>query len=352
LPRLYTRAGNHTKQNFKPAGSLLDSLRWGKNSGILTAMDALELNGVCKTFGQVRAVDNLTARIPAGSIYGFLGPNGAGKTTTLRMIMNIICPDAGSISVFGNNLTEKAKSHIGYMPEERGLYRKMTVSGILAFFGALKGLTSSELGRVVPAWLKRIELSDRANKKIEDLSRGMHQKLQFAATVINEPDLLILDEPFSGLDPLNLDLLKDIILEMKGKGKTIIFSTHDMHGAETLCDYILLINKGKIILDGKLGDIRSQRASNAVIIEVEGAPASSKNYAEVNAEASTGFIKSLPMVTNVTQQKDAMEITLEKGADPQKLLKALVDKMRVRKFEVKMPSLHEIFVELVGGDNA
>jgi ABC-2 type transport system ATP-binding protein len=302
-------------------------------------MDALELNGVCKTFGQVRAVDNLTAKIPAGSIYGFLGPNGAGKTTTLRMIMNIIRPDAGSISVFGKNLTEQAKSHIGYMPEERGLYRKMTVRGILGFFGALKGLTSSELAGVVPAWLKRIELSDRANKKVEDLSRGMHQKLQFAATIINEPDLLILDEPFSGLDPLNLDLIKGIILDMRDKGKTVIFSTHDMHGAETLCDYILLINKGKIILDGKLGDIRSQKASNAVIVEVE-------------AEANTGFIKTLPMVTNVVQQKNTLEITLGKGTDPQDLLKAIVGRVRVQKFEVKRPTLHEIFVTLVGASNA
>jgi ABC-2 type transport system ATP-binding protein len=313
------------------------------------AMEALELNGVCKSFGpaspdkqasrggQVRAVDNLTAKIPAGSIYGFLGPNGAGKTTTLRMIMNIIRPDSGSISVLGSNLTEQAKSHIGYMPEERGLYRKMTVHGILAFFGALKGLSSRELAEAVPAWLKRIELSDRANKKVEDLSRGMHQKLQFAATIINEPDLLILDEPFSGLDPLNLDLLKGIMLEMKDKGKTVIFSTHDMHGAETLCDYILLINKGKIILDGKLGDIRSQRASNAVIVEVEGDP---------------GFISTLPMVTKVEQQKDVLEITLAKGADTQELLRAIAGKLRVRKFEVKRPSLHEIFVTLVGGSNA
>ena len=233
-------------------------------------MNALELNGVCKSFGQVRAVDNLTAKVPAGSIYGFLGPNGAGKTTTLRMIMNIIRPDTGSISIFGNGSIEQAKSRIGYMPEERGLYRKMTVSKTLAFFGVLKGVSSRELDRKVPQWLKRIELSDWANKKVEDLSRGMHQKLQFAVTVINEPDLLILDEPFSGLDPLNLDLLKNIILEMRDKGKTIIFSTHDMHEAETLCDSILLINKGKIILDGKLGRIRSQKASNAVIVEVEG----------------------------------------------------------------------------------
>jgi ABC-2 type transport system ATP-binding protein len=300
-------------------------------------MEALEINGICKTFGQVRAVDNLSAKIPVGSIYGFLGPNGAGKTTTLRMIMNIIQPDSGSISVLGSNLTEKTKSHIGYMPEERGLYRKMTVRGILAFFGALKGLTPKELADIVPAWLKRIELADRANKKVEDLSRGMHQKLQFAATVINEPDLLILDEPFSGLDPLNLDLLKGIMLEMKEKGKTVIFSTHDMHGAETLCDYILLINKGKIVLDGKLNDIRSKRASNAVIVEVEG---------------NTDFINTLPMVTKVVQQKDELEIALAKGADPQELLKAIVGRVRVRKFEVKRPSLHEIFVELIGGANA
>jgi ABC-2 type transport system ATP-binding protein len=309
-------------------------------------MNALELNGVCKTFGQVRAVDNLTAKIPVGSIYGFLGPNGAGKTTTLRMIMNIISPDAGSINVFGRNLTEKVKSHIGYMPEERGLYRKMTVGGILAFFGALKGLTSGELGRAVPSWLKRIDLDDRANKKVEDLSRGMHQKLQFAATVINEPDLLILDEPFSGLDPLNLDLLRDIILEMKGKGKTVIFSTHDMHGAETLCDYILLINKGKIVLDGKLGDIRSQRASNAVVVEVD--PASPEGFAVTGVD----FIKGLPFVTEVERVQNTIEITLAKGTDPQDLLKALVERVRVRKFEVKMPSLHEIFVGLVGGSNA
>lgn len=299
--------------------------------------NALELDGVCKSFGQIHAVDNLAAKIPVGSIYGFLGPNGAGKTTTLRMVMNIIRPDAGSICVFGNGQIEQAKGRIGYMPEERGLYRKMTVSRTLAFFGALKGLSSGELARIIPSWLKRIELSDWANKKVEDLSRGMHQKLQFAATIINEPDLLILDEPFSGLDPLNLDLLKNIILEMKDKGKTVVFSTHDMHEAETLCDFILLINKGKIILDGKLNHIRSQKASNAVIAEVEG---------------DAGFIETLPAVAQVLPQQNRLEITLKKGADPQELLKALVGKVRVQKFEVKMPSLHEIFVTLVEASNA
>jgi len=301
------------------------------------AMNALELNGVCKSFGQVRAVDNLTAKIPAGAIYGFLGPNGAGKTTTLRMIMNIIRPDTGAISIFGNGSVEKVKGRIGYMPEERGLYRKMTVAKTLAFFGVLKGLSQSELARRVPQWLERIELNNWARKKVEDLSRGMHQKLQFAVTVINEPDLLILDEPFSGLDPLNLDLLKDIILEMKGKGHTIIFSTHAMHEAETLCDSILLINKGKIILDGELGRIRSQKASNAVIVEAEG---------------DTGFIETLPFVAGIETQQNRLEITLRQGSDPQDLLKALVSRVRVQRFEVKVPSLHEIFVALVGASNA
>ncbi len=300
-------------------------------------MNALQLNSVCKSFGRVRAVDSLTAEVPAGSIYGFLGPNGAGKTTTLRMIMNIIQPDTGSISIFGNGSIERVKSRIGYMPEERGLYRKMTVSKTLAFFGTLKDVPSRVLARSVPQWLERIGLSDWANKKVEDLSRGMHQKLQFAVTVINEPDLLILDEPFSGLDPLNLDLLKNIILEMRDEDKTIIFSTHAMHEAETLCDSILLISKGTKILDGNLARIRSQKASDSVIVEAEG---------------DTGFIEKLPFVANVRPQQNCLEITLNKGADPQDLLKAVVGRVRVKRFEVKMPSLHEIFVTLVGASNA
>ena len=300
-------------------------------------MNALELNDVCKSFGQVRAVDNLSVKVPTGSIYGFLGPNGAGKTTTLRMIMNIIRPDRGSISIFGNGSIEQAKSQIGYMPEERGLYRKMTVSKVLTYFGALKGMSSRELSLAVPRWLERIELSNWANKKVEDLSRGMHQKLQFTVTVINEPNLLILDEPFSGLDPLNLDLLENIISEMRDKGKTIIFSTHVMHQAENLCDSILLINKGKSILDGKLNQIRSRNRFHAVSVELEG---------------DTTFIKTLPMVMKVEPQRNQLEITLVKDCDPQDLLRALVEKVRVQRFELKTPSLHEIFVNLVGASNA
>ena len=300
-------------------------------------MNALELNDVCKSFGQVCAVDKLSVQVAAGNIYGFLGPNGAGKTTTLRMIMNIIRPDSGNIDIFGDGSTGQSKSQIGYMPEERGLYRKMTVSKILAYFASLKGMSCEELAGSVPQWLERIELSKWADKKVEDLSRGMHQKLQFAVTVINEPKLLILDEPFSGLDPLNQELLKQIILEMRGEGKTVIFSTHVMHEAESLCDSILLINKGKAVLDGRLDKIRSQHSSGAVSVELDG---------------DTTFVKTLPIVTKVEPHGSRLEITLAEQVDSQQLLRALLDRVRVKAFEIKVPSLHEIFVNLVGADNA
>ena len=299
-------------------------------------MEAALLNAVSKSFGDVRAVRNLSVHVPTGSIYGFLGPNGAGKTTTLRMIMNIIRPDTGDIELLGNPSIERAKARIGYMPEERGLYRKMTVAGVLAYFGAIKGLTSRELADRVPRWLERLQLADWAGKKVEELSRGMHQKLQFAVTAINEPELMILDEPFSGLDPLNTDLLKTIILEMRDQGKTVIFSTHVMHEAEKLCDSILLINKGQAILDDRLANIRSRYKSGAVCLEAEG---------------DTGFIEQLPMVTAVESEGDCLEIVLADDADSQELLRELVDRIRVNRFEVKVPSLHEIFVNLVGSDN-
>lgn len=212
----------------------------------------------------------------------------------------------------------------------------MKVAKVLSFFGAVKGLSASDLIRAVPHWLERVELADWANKKVEELSRGMHQKLQFAVTVINEPDLVILDEPFSGLDPVNQDLLRDIILQMRKAGKTVVFSTHVMHEAEQLCDFILLINKGKSVLDGRLDGIRSGYRSGAVTVEVEG---------------DTSFLRTLPIVKGTQSQGRRMEISLLTGADPQDLLKEMVGRVRVKAFEVKMPSLHEIFVRLVGKDN-
>jgi len=324
-------------------------------------MDAIVLEQVFKSFGEVRAVNDLSVQVPVGSIYGFLGPNGAGKTTTIRMIMNIIRPDSGNISIFGDGTPAtsfllaaatraarrgsrrsktagaQAKNRIGYMPEERGLYRKMRVSKALEYFGAIKGLSASELNYRVPQWLQRIGLAEWADKKVEELSRGMHQKLQFAVTGINDPDLVILDEPFSGLDPVNQDLLKDIIIQIRNDGKTIIFSTHVMHEAERLCDFILLINKGKAVLDGRLDEIRSQYKSHAVSVELDG---------------DTSFIKALPMIAGTRPEGRRLIINLAKDADPQDLLKVLVGRVKVLAFEVKAPSLHEIFVKAVGASDA
>jgi len=300
-------------------------------------MDAVAIRDVCKSFGEVRAVNNLNMTVPAGSIYGFLGPNGAGKTTTIRMIMNILRPDSGQIALLGDHSVEQTKSRIGYMPEERGLYRKMTVRKVLTYFGAIKDVPPVELTRRVPQWLERLDLAKWADKKVEELSRGMHQKLQFAVTAINEPELLILDEPFSGLDPLNTDMLESIVLEMRSQGKTVIFSTHVMHEAEKLCDSILLINKGRAILDDSLANVRSQQRSHAVCLELEG---------------DTDFVSGLANVTKVKSEGSQLEITLEESADSQELLRSLMEHTRVHSFELKVPSLHEIFVDLVGKSDA
>ncbi len=300
-------------------------------------MHAIELENVCKSFGPVRAVDGLSVRVPQGSVYGFLGPNGAGKTTTLRMVMDIIRPDRGGIRLFGAPASSAARDRVGYMPEERGLYRKMTVASVLSYFGSLKGMTTAQLAQRVPAWLARIDLAEHSRKKVEELSRGMHQKLQFAATVINDPELVILDEPFSGLDPVNQDMLREIITGMRDKGRTVLFSTHGMHEAEQLCDFIVLINKGRVVVNGTLDEIRAGHESHTVSIELEG---------------DAAFVRTLSPVAAVKPDGRRMDVTLRDGADPQDLLRALVERARVRAFEIKQPSLHEIFVRLVGGGHA
>ncbi len=295
---------------------------------------AIELQEVRKSFGPVRAVDGLSVAVPRGSVYGFLGPNGAGKTTTLRMVMDIIRPDSGEIRLFGEPASSSARGRVGYMPEERGLYRRMTTAAVLRYFGSLKGMTPAQLAQRVPAWLERIDLATHAGKKVEELSRGMHQKLQFAATVINDPELVILDEPFSGLDPVNQDLLREIITEMRQQGRTVLFSTHGMHEAEQLCDFLVLINQGRVVVNGTLDQIRSGHESRTVSIEIEGDPS---------------FLRTLPQVAAVQPDGRRLDATLREGADPQDLLRVLVERTRVRAFEIKQPSLHEIFVRLVGG---
>lgn len=295
---------------------------------------AIELQEVRKSFGPVRAVDGLSVAVPRGSVYGFLGPNGAGKTTTLRMLMDIIRPDSGEILLFGEPASSTARGRVGYMPEERGLYRKMTAAAVLRYFGSLKGMTTAQLAQSVPEWLERIDLAAHAGKKVEELSRGMHQKLQFAVTVINDPELVILDEPFSGLDPVNQDLLREIITEMRRQGRTVLFSTHGMHEAEELCDFLVLIDRGKVVVNGTLDQIRAGHESRTVSIEIEG---------------DSGFLRTLPPVAQVAPDGRRLDVTLREGADPQDLLRALVERTRVRAFEIKHPSLHEIFVRLVGG---
>jgi len=300
-------------------------------------MNAIELDNVCKSFGPVRAVDDLSIQVPQGCVYGFLGPNGAGKTTTLRMIMDIIRPDRGSIRLFGDPASARARDRVGYMPEERGLYRKMTVTAVLNYFGSLKDMTAGRLRSQVPEWLQRVELAEHAGKKVEELSRGMHQKLQFVVTVINDPDLVILDEPFSGLDPVNQDMLREILSGLQREGKTILFSTHVMHEAERLCDFIVLIDRGKVVVNGTLDQIRAGHEANAISIELEG---------------DADFVRALPMVQTVTPDGRRLDVRLRDNADPQELLRVLVERSRVRVFEIKQPSLHEIFVRLVGGDHA
>jgi ABC-2 type transport system ATP-binding protein len=300
-------------------------------------MYAIELDNVCKSFGPVRAVDGLSVQVPQGCVYGFLGPNGAGKTTTLRMLMDIIRPDSGSIRLLGEPASSSGRERVGYMPEERGLYRKMTVTAVLNYFGSLKGVPAGQLRRCGAEWLERVALAEHAGKKVEELSRGMHQKLQFAVTVINDPDLVILDEPFSGLDPVNQDMLREIISTMRREGKTVLFSTHVMHEAERLCDFLVLINSGQVVVNGTLDEIRSGHEANTISIELEG---------------DAGFVRALPMVQAVRPDGRRLDVRLHDDADPQELLRMLVERARLRAFEIKQPSLHEIFIRLVGGSHA
>jgi len=300
-------------------------------------MNSVEFLSVTKDFGDVRAVDHLTFSIPQGSIYGLLGPNGAGKTTSLRMLMQIILPDSGSIRVFGKDEKKSYLDRIGYLPEERGLYRKMKVKDVIAFFGELHGMKPFEIKKRTAFWLEHFNLLDWSDRKVEELSRGMQQKLQFIITVFHEPDLIILDEPFTGLDPVNAQLVKDTILEEHTRGATIIFSTHLMEQVEKLCDRICLIHRGRAILEGKIQDIKQKFGKNHVIVSYTG---------------DSDFL-SEPSIQSYNDYGNYVEILLAKEANPQALLKKMIRQANVHKFEVTEPSMHEIFIETVqslGGD--
>lgn len=294
-------------------------------------MNAVEISQVTKSFGKTVAVDGLSLVVPAGSIYGFIGPNGSGKTTTLRMIMNIFFPDQGRIRVLGSEDAAACKDRVGYLPEERGLYRGMRVRELLRFYGELK--RGREVRQEVEWWLERLGAAAYATKKIEELSKGMAQKIQFIATVVFGPELVILDEPFTGLDPVNTDTLRGAILDLKAKGATIILSTHDMNVAETMCDSIFMIFKGRKVLDGTLAAIQDQYASNVIRIRTAGGAAT---------------LGELPEARLVRDYGQIQELLVAPGGDPQAILAAVMKRSPVLHFEITKPSLHDIFVRIAG----
>ena len=297
-------------------------------------MNVIELKNVTKRFDHFTAVRDLSLEVRRGTIFGLLGPNGAGKTTTIRMIVNIFAPDEGEVLVMGEHVSDKLQGRIGYLPEERGLYKKMKIGDQLVFFANLKGLTTAEASRRVDQWLERLELTEWKNKKPGDLSKGMQQKIQFIGSVIHEPDVMILDEPFSGLDPVSVNLLKGVILDLKQQGKTIIFSTHQMEQVEQMCDDICLINHATRVLSGGLKEVKSRFGKNTVIIDYEG---------------QDSFLGG-NLVKRINRFANHSEIVLNDGVDAQQVLKgALASGARVHRFELVEPSLNDIFIESVTG---
>ncbi len=297
-------------------------------------MYALEVKNLTKTFDKIVAVDNASFEVPEGSIFGLIGRNGAGKTTTIRMMMNIYLPDSGEVVLRGVKVGQDFKNQVGYLPEERGLYKKMKVVDILYYFAELKGKTGRALHKKTDEYLKRFELYDRRFSKIEDLSKGNQQKVQFIATILHDPEFIILDEPFSGLDPINTNLLREIILEMKQKGKVIIFSTHLMDFAEKMCDHIVMIDHGKIILKGALGQIKSKYAQRNISLTYDG---------------DISFLKSDSMVEKISDYGNTTGIRLKDANQSQQLLRMLLDRnITVKKFDANDISLQEIFIELAG----
>ena len=301
-------------------------------------MNALEVTNLTKTFEKVIAVDNASFNVPEGSVFGLIGRNGAGKTTTLRMMMNIYQPDSGEIVFKGEKVGQDFKDSVGYLPEERGLYKKMKVIDTLIFLSELKGKSGREITIKAEDYLERFELADRKNSKVEDLSKGNQQKVQFISTILHDPEFLIFDEPFAGLDPINTNLLKQIILEMKDEGKVIIFSTHLMDFAEKMCDNIAMIDQGKIILNGKLDEIKKKFANRNV---------------SINYEGDISFLRGNPIIENMEDFGNTTGIKVKKSEQVQELLRSLVEhNVIIKKFNADEISLHEIFVSLAGKEAA
>lgn len=295
-------------------------------------MQQLVIDHVYKAFGEVQAVQDLSLAIEEGSVFGLLGPNGAGKTTTIRMVMEIIIPDQGKIEIFGKRNTAKSRDLIGYLPEERGLNKKMRILDTVLFFGELKGVSSHSSRHDAETWLKRLELWDWREKKVEELSRGMQQKLQFICTIIHKPKLIILDEPFTGLDPVNAQLLKDVMLDLRERGTTIIFSTHLMEQVEKLCESIVLINRGKIVLSGPLKEVKRKFGQNSIRLRYEG---------------KASFLSDSELVEKFDDYGNYVEIQPAKNVTSQQILKKAIEQVTIKGFEKTEPSLNDIFIQAV-----
>ena len=297
--------------------------------------NAIRLRGVRKAFASHVAAENLSFSIPRGGVFGLLGPNGAGKTTTLRMIMNILGPDSGEVEILGSPASQAARDRIGYMPEERGLYPRMVVEEQLLFFASLKGTPRSVALSRLPSWLDRLGLAGWGRRRLSELSKGMQQKAQFVATVLHDPEILILDEPMSGLDPVGLNLMRDVLLDLHRQGKTLVLSSHQMETVERLCDRIALIDKGRLVLEGAVADVKRGFGKDALVLAFEG---------------DGSFLAGVAGVAKLSDFGRYVELRMSPGADPQAILHAASARLRITRFEVVEPSLHDIFVERVTGE--
>ncbi|MDX1562349.1 MAG: ATP-binding cassette domain-containing protein [Gammaproteobacteria bacterium] len=300
---------------------------------------AIRLEAVNKTFGRTTAVANLDLEVPAGALYGFIGPNGAGKTTTIRMLMSILFPDSGELEILGHRSALEAKDKIGYLPEERGVYKNMKVGAYLKYIARLKGLPEPSIKARVSKLLERVELPDVAGRNCEELSKGMLQKIQFAAAIINEPDLLILDEPFSGLDPVSMRMLRDQIVVEHERGATILFSTHVMPQAEEICDHVVMMHKGNKVLDDPIAAIRGQYDTSTILIE------------PLDADADGEPLASILGVRAVRRKAQQIELQLEPGTDIGSVMQDVIGLLPVARLELARPRLEDIFVRLVAGDS-
>jgi ABC-2 type transport system ATP-binding protein len=293
---------------------------------------AVQLIGVRKSYGGFAAVDGISFAIPPAHIFGLLGPNGAGKTTTIRMMIGITSPDSGAVRIFGEPFRRRVLRRVGYLPEERGLYRRMTVGANLIFLGRLAGLSIATAKERIDAWTQRLEIADWVDRRVDELSKGMQQKIQFIAALLHDPDLIVMDEPFAGLDPVNTIQLKDVLMGLRAAGKSILFSTHRMDQVEKLCDSICLMDRGKAVLQGSLSEVKARNG---------------RRFVQIDYEGDGGCLAGNPLIDSLNDYGNHAELRLKPGADSQELLQAAMRGMRVVRFQVMDPSLEQIFIERI-----